>query len=111
MLDDKVSASVHQQADIIEVKALDDDADGAAAIANGVTRTFLETRRAAELLQLTAARRELERALRRLESGGGGSASEIQALRQRRDELSVNELSASAGLQIAEPARPNKTRT
>jgi succinoglycan biosynthesis transport protein ExoP len=104
-LEDKVTASVDELADIVEVKALDDDPVGAAAIANGVTSTFLEARRAAERQQLTVARRELEQALRRLESSGG-TASEIQALRQRRDELSVREAGVSAGLQVAESARP-----
>jgi succinoglycan biosynthesis transport protein ExoP len=104
-LEDKVAASVDDLADIIEVQALDGDAEGAAAIANGVTRTFLEGRLAAERRQLTAAREELERALRRLEARGG-SPSEIQALQGRRDELRVSELAAGAGLQVAEPARP-----
>jgi len=104
-LEDKVSASVDQQADIIEVKALDDDAQGAAAIANGVARTFVEMRRDAERLRMIAMRRELEKALQKLQENGG-SASEIQALRQRRDQLRVDELGASSGLQVAEVAKP-----
>ena len=44
-LQDKVTASVDDVASIIEVKASDGDPEGAAAIANGVTRTFIDMRR------------------------------------------------------------------
>ena len=101
-LQDKVTASVDDVASIIEVKASDGDPEGAAAIANGVTRTFIEMRRAAER---AAARRRTPR------PGAGArprehAAAEEQALRDRLTELSVSELATGDELQIGQAARP-----
>ncbi len=104
-LEDKLSVRIDDVADIVEVRARDGDAAGAAAIANGVTRSFLRGRREGELARLRAARDDLERALRRVEAAGG-SAAEIQAIRQRLSELSVSEAAAGQELQVSEPARP-----
>jgi polysaccharide biosynthesis transport protein len=103
-LQDKVTAAVDDVASIIEVKASDGDPDGAAAIASGVTGTFLNMRQTAERERLADARRELELALERARSRG--SAAEEQALRERLTELSVSELATGDELQVAQAARP-----
>ena len=103
-LQDKVTASVDDVASIIEVTAKDGDPEGAAAIANGVTSTFLDLRRTAERAGFTDARRELELALERARSRG--STEEVQALRERLTELSVSELATGDELQIGQAARP-----
>ena len=51
-LEEKVTASVDDVASIVEVKAKDGDAAGAAANANGVAAAFLARRRAAERQRL-----------------------------------------------------------
>jgi Mrp family chromosome partitioning ATPase len=103
-LEDKVTAAVDDVASIIEVKARDGDAAGAAAIANGVTRTFLDLRRAAERERFADARRSLELALERARTRG--SAEEVRALRERLSELTVGELATGDELQIGQAARP-----
>ena len=99
-LQDKVTASVDDVASIIEVKASDGDPEGAAAIANGVTRTFIDMRRAAERERLADARAELEGALDR-----AGTPAEEQALRERLTELSVGELATGDELQVGQAAQ------
>jgi Mrp family chromosome partitioning ATPase len=104
-LEEKVTAAVDDVASIIEVKADDGDPAGAAAIANGVTRTFLELRRAAERKRLSDARSALELALDRARTARG-SADEVRALRERLTELNVNEVATGDELQVGQPARP-----
>jgi succinoglycan biosynthesis transport protein ExoP len=104
-LEDKVTASVDDVASIIEVKASDGDAAGAAAIANGVTRTFLELRSSAERERFADARRALEQALERARTAQG-SPEEVQALRERLTELSVSEVAPGEELQVGQAARP-----
>jgi succinoglycan biosynthesis transport protein ExoP len=104
-LEDKVSASVDEVASIVDLEASDNDADGAAAIANTVAETFVEERRGDERERFAEARRSLQAALDRL-SGNPGAAVEIAAIRQRLSELSVAELAAADELEIAEAARP-----
>jgi succinoglycan biosynthesis transport protein ExoP len=103
-LEEKVTAAVDDVASIITVKASDGDPAGATAIANGVTRTFLDLRRTAERAGFADARRELELALERARSRG--SAEEVRALRERLSELSVSELATGDELQIGQAARP-----
>jgi Mrp family chromosome partitioning ATPase len=104
-LEDKVSASVDDVASIITLRASDGDAAGAAAIANGVARTYLDRRRAAERRRFARARQDLGLALDRLRRTGG-SPDEIRAVRERLSELGVSELAATDELQVAEAARP-----
>jgi polysaccharide biosynthesis transport protein len=104
-LEDKVEASVDENANIIDVVATDGDAEGAAEIANAVARSFLTLQEAAELERLTRARTELQAAIDEL-SGTPGSEAEVQALQQRLSELSVGEASAGSELQLAQAARP-----
>ena len=100
-LEDKVSAAVDDVASIITVTARDGDAAGAAAIANGVTQTFLDRRRAVERARLVDARRTLELALQRART-----REETQALRARLSELTVSELTVGDELQIGQAATP-----
>ena len=104
-LEEKVTAAVDDVASIIEVTADDGDPAGAAAIANGVTRTFLELRRAAERKRFADARSALELALDRARTARG-SADEVRALRARLSELNVNEVATGDELQVGQPARP-----
>jgi Mrp family chromosome partitioning ATPase len=104
-LEDKVKVTSDDAADIIRVQGSDGDAEGAAAIANGVARTFLAAERAADARTDAAARRELEDLLRRLE-GSGASAAEIRAVRDRLAELSVSRIGGGDQLRLAEAARP-----
>jgi succinoglycan biosynthesis transport protein ExoP len=104
-LEDKVEASVDENANIIDVVATDGDADGAAAIANAVARSFLTLQQAAERDRLTRARAELQAAIEEL-SGTAGTETEVQALQQRLSELSVGEASAGSELQLAQAAQP-----
>jgi polysaccharide biosynthesis transport protein len=103
-LEDKVKVTSDDAADIIHVQGSDGDAEGAAAIANGVARTFLAGERAADERSDAAARRDLEELLRRLE-GSGASAAEIRAVRDRLAELSVSRIGGDE-LRLAQAARP-----
>jgi succinoglycan biosynthesis transport protein ExoP len=103
-LEDKVSASVDDVASIVDVRATDGDAAGAAEIANGVAETFVAQRRGAERARFAQARRGLEAALERLE-GEPGSGVEAAAIRQRLSELGVAEVAAGDELELAEAAR------
>jgi polysaccharide biosynthesis transport protein len=105
-LDDKVRATVDEDANIVDVHAMDNDADGAAAIANAVAREFVAMQRAAEQRRLASARAALQRALDRVSSP---QSAEADAIRQRLSELRVGEASAGADLTLAEPARPPST--
>ena len=104
-LEDKVTATVDDVANIIEVKARDGDPAGAAAIANDVTRTFLDLRRTAESRRFADARSSLESALERARTAKG-SPEEVQALRERLSELNVSEVATGDELQIGQAARP-----
>jgi Mrp family chromosome partitioning ATPase len=104
-LRDKVSASVDEVASLIELKASDGDARGAAAIANAVATTFVEGRLAAARQRLANSRRELESALARARASHA-SAVEVRALRERLSELSVSAVDTGAGLQVAQAAVP-----
>jgi Mrp family chromosome partitioning ATPase len=104
-LKDKVTASVDPVASIIQVKAKDGDPNGAARIANQVTRTFLAMRRVAEGQRFADARRALELAVQRARTSRA-SAEEVQALRDRLSELNVTALASGGELQLGQAARP-----
>jgi succinoglycan biosynthesis transport protein ExoP len=104
-LEDKVEASVDQDANIVDIVARDGDAEGAAEIANAVAQAFLAQQQAAEQDRLARARAELQDAIDTL-SASPESADAVQALQQRLSELSVSEASAGSELQLAQAARP-----
>jgi Mrp family chromosome partitioning ATPase len=104
-LEDKVEVTAEDAADIIRIQASDSTAEGAAAIANGMARTFLAGERAAQARTDAATRRELEDLLGRLEASGA-SAAEIRTVRDRLAELSVSGIGEGGELRLAEAARP-----
>jgi len=112
-LDGKVSASVSPNANLISVTAIDDDAEDAARIANSVARVFLSTERQAQAERLQLAREKLTQELDRLRREGG-SQVEIEALRSRLSDLSVQEAAIGADLELAQlaesPEHPSSPR-
>jgi Mrp family chromosome partitioning ATPase len=104
-LEDKVESSVDPQANFVDIVARDGDPDGAAAIANAVAQSFLESRRAAERQRLNRARADLRSALERLR-GTPGADAEVRGIEERLSELSVSEASAGSELQLAQRAQP-----
>jgi Mrp family chromosome partitioning ATPase len=101
----KVSATISNTTNIIEVAATDGDARGAATNANAVARAFIERQRSLEGQQYASARRGLEVALQRLR-GRPGSAGEMRALEDRLSALGVSEALPGTDLQIDQAARP-----
>lgn len=104
-LRDKVTVSIDDAADIIQIKATDGDAKGAAAIANRVATTFLAWRREADRRSVAQARQNLLLALDRADARDA-SAEEVRALRDRLSQLSVREASPDDEVQIAQAAVP-----
>jgi Mrp family chromosome partitioning ATPase len=99
-LRDKVAASVDRDANVVDMSATDGAAEGAAAIANAVARSFLALDLAAQRARLARARTSLLRAIS-LARG----AEERRVLRERLSELSITGASAGSELSLAEPAR------
>ncbi|HEV2903077.1 MAG TPA: Wzz/FepE/Etk N-terminal domain-containing protein [Gaiellaceae bacterium] len=104
-LEDSVSSSVDNSSNIISISAEADEPEKAAAIANAVAQTFLESQEAGERERLAEARRRLEQELNRLRSSGA-RPEEIEAVRQRISELTVSEVSAGSELELAQAAEP-----
>jgi capsular polysaccharide biosynthesis protein len=104
-LEDKLSSEVDPTANIIDVKASDGEPREAAAIANTVSRTFLQERAALERENLARSRQRLQTQLDRIQAT---STADVQAaaLRERISQLSVAENSAGSDLQIVAPADP-----
>jgi len=102
-LEDKIRATVDADANIVDIHATDNEAAGAAAIANTVARSFLTMHRRAERQRLARARAELLRSLERAASPKGAEAI---AIRRRLSELSVSAAAAGSDLSLAEAARP-----
>jgi capsular exopolysaccharide synthesis family protein len=97
---------VDPRANIINVVATDDQAAGAARIANAVATSFLATERKAERRRLNRARATLIRALADLEGVRGLQAQEERAaIRERLTDLNFGAASAGAELELAEAAR------
>ncbi len=99
-LEDKVTTSTDDAANIVDVTGKDSTAQGAAAIANAVARSFLALDVAAERQRLARARTQLLRALPRARG-----AAERRVIREQLSELSISG-SAGSELVLAEPARP-----
>jgi polysaccharide biosynthesis transport protein len=99
-LEDKVDASVDDDANIIDVSATDEDAAGAAAIANAVARRFVDMETAAERARYARSREALQSAL---EDAG---RIEAQALRAQLNDLNLSQAAGGARLRIAQIAEP-----
>jgi tyrosine-protein kinase len=106
-LEDKVTATVDPQADLISVDATDDTAKGAARIANAVAASFLARQHRADVLRLRRARASLEQALRELEGQRGiQAANERVAIRERLTDLNLSAAGFRSELSLAEAAEP-----
>lgn len=100
-LEEKVSASVDQDANLVDVRATDSDPAGAAGIANAIARSFLVLDAAGERQRLARARAQLQRSL---EQARG--SQERRVIRERLSELNVSEASVGSELVLAEAAEP-----
>ena len=100
-----VTAEVNPEADIVDVRATDEDPRQAARIANTVTRTFITERARIESKRIADARQELQDELDRL-AVLPGTQAQTAALRERISQLSVLELSAGTDMQLVAPAEP-----
>jgi polysaccharide biosynthesis transport protein len=105
-LEDKVRATVDEDANIVEIHATDNDPQGAAEIANTLAREFIEMQRTAERQRLARARTALQSALARLRTP---QSPQADAIRDRLTELRVSEAAAGSELELAEPAQPPRT--
>jgi Mrp family chromosome partitioning ATPase len=103
-LEDKVEASVDEDANLIDIHATDGDPAGAAAIANALARSFLRMQETAERERLARARGALQAALARLQ-GSQRRRDEAQVIRARLNELSLSEAGVGTELQLAQAAR------
>jgi succinoglycan biosynthesis transport protein ExoP len=104
-LEDKVRATVDENANIVEIHATDNDSQGAAEIANTLAREFIQMQRAGERQRLARARTALEGVLARLRS----QSPQADAIRDRLSELRLSEAAAGSELELAEPAQPPRT--
>lgn len=104
-LEGKVQSSVDRNSNIVNVVGSDDDAEGAASIANAAANAFLSMQRSDEQQRLARARVDLLEALNRAR-GAPDSAAEVRAIQTRLSELTVSGASAGQELQLAEAARP-----
>jgi capsular exopolysaccharide synthesis family protein len=108
-LQDKVHATVDQDANVINVVATDDTARGAAAIANTVAGTFLTGQNRTARKKFVRARNALERQIRELQAtltqlNQAEVGSAINDLRQRLSDLEVNAANQASSLSLAEQA-------
>ena len=104
-LEGKLTAEATPEANIIDLTATDDTPEGAARIANTVSRTFLSERTRVDRLQLQRARERLQTEADRLANAPDpASAAQLAALRARISQLSVTEGSAGSDLQVASAA-------
>ena len=101
----KVTSSVEDDANIINISGSDEDPDIAARIANAVAGAFLAEREEVERERLAQARQQLEDEIIALQ-GAPNAAVQIGAIRERISELAVGEASAGADLTVAERAEP-----
>jgi capsular exopolysaccharide synthesis family protein len=107
-LSGKVSASVDQDANVINITATDDTARGAAAIANGIASTFLARERRAQQREANRTRAILEKQLADLQAtltplNQADVGAQIAAIKQRLTDLALNANSGST-LELAERA-------
>ena len=104
-LEDKIETSVDADANIIDISATDEDAAGAAAIANAVARQFLQMETAAERERFARSREVLQTALDRAR-GSSARREEAEALRAQLNDLNLSEAAGAARLRLAQRAEP-----
>jgi capsular exopolysaccharide synthesis family protein len=104
-LEGKVESSVDGNSNILNIVGSDDEARGAASIANAVANAFLSIQQEDERRQRARTRSQLRDALRQARARPN-SAAEVRLIQQRLNELTVTEASAGQELQLAQAARP-----
>ena len=117
-LEERVSATVSPEANLIEIAATAGRADQAAASANAVARAFLTERTRTERQELLRQDSTLQRQMQQLRSepvnGPTAARPELSALGRRHDALAVRLASVGSDLTLAEPAsvptRPSSPR-
>jgi capsular exopolysaccharide synthesis family protein len=102
----KVTSSVEDDANIINISGSDEDPQIAARIANAVAAAFLSERERVDRERLAQARSQLEQEILALE-GAPNAGVQIGAIRERISELAVGEASVGADLTVAERAEPS----
>jgi capsular exopolysaccharide synthesis family protein len=105
-LEDSITSSVDESANIVHVVAWDRYPSVAAAEANQVARAFLSRQRRVERERLAKARESLLAQLEQLERVGPSPENDlaIQTLQERISRLGVSEPVAGSELQLAQPA-------
>jgi capsular exopolysaccharide synthesis family protein len=109
-LRNKVTTSVDQDANVINITATDDTARGAAAIANGIAATFLAREHLGQQRKLRRARRVLEKELADLQASVTPTnqaqlGSQIAGVQQELTDLALN-ADNTAALELGERAEP-----
>jgi capsular polysaccharide biosynthesis protein len=100
-LEDKVSATVATDANIVDVHAADASARGAAAIANAVARTFIARQQVTDRQRVARTRQALLRDLR-----SATNSVEAQAIQARLSDLKLGAAGVGSELSLAELAQP-----
>jgi capsular polysaccharide biosynthesis protein/Mrp family chromosome partitioning ATPase len=110
---EKVTTRTAADADVIDITASDDDAEGAAAIANGVAAAFLDRRAANARATLARTRGALAAQIAAL-GPAAERAPQVAALRARVDDIAIQSAVAGNDLQLAAaaqvPSRPDAPR-
>jgi succinoglycan biosynthesis transport protein ExoP len=104
-LEGKVTSSVEQDANIINISGSDGDPVIAARIANAVAGAFLAENTRVDRERLAQAREQLEQEIVTLQTAPNADV-QIGAIRERISELAVAEASAGGDLTVAERADP-----
>ncbi|HEV2769301.1 MAG TPA: hypothetical protein VGV40_03870, partial [Solirubrobacteraceae bacterium] len=104
-LEDRVTASTDQEADVLSISATAESAEAAQQTANAVARSFVEQQSQTQRIRLRTVIDRLSRDIDQLQDAGADPGSEeLRALQERRVELLVAEAAAGADLQVARPA-------
>jgi Mrp family chromosome partitioning ATPase/capsular polysaccharide biosynthesis protein len=105
-LEEAISSTLDQDANVITITGADGTANGAAQITNAVARTFLSQEADIERQRLRRAQASLQEEIRQLQAQPEttDTREQIQALQTRAAELRVGEVSAGSELQLARAA-------
>jgi len=99
----KVSATIDAEASILDIMATDDEARGAARIADTVAATFLAQEARRQAAALANARERMTQEIERQRRAGASTVT-LDALRERLSELAATEALAGSRLRLAQPA-------
>ncbi len=99
----KVSATIDAEASILDIRATDGEARGAARIADTVAATFLAQEARRQAAALANARERMTQEIERQRRAGASTVT-LSALRERLSELAATEALAGSRLRLAQPA-------